>query len=300
MEARLENITFEGLVSQIERTNDALRNNARLVINRHVTAKAWLTGYYIVVYEQNGGDRAKYGERLLQNLAKRLGNQYALSTLKLYRLFYLTYPQLGSVISDYLIHIPIGQSVISQLLLPSGKSQSVISQLDSKDSNAVTIRQSLIAQFDGVNPDMLFNRLSFTHFAAILPCKDPLQRAFYETMAIRGTWSVRELQRQIDSNYYVRSGWSKEPDKLAELVDGKAEKASLKMYLAYFRKNIMQPDDNTPIGILMCSEIGQEMAQYTLLDTGEDLFISNYELSLPSKERMTEFLRKENEGLVKE
>lgn len=379
MEERLENITFEGLVSQIERTNDALRNNARLVINRHVTAKAWLTGYYIVVYEQNGSDRAKYGERLLQNLAKRLGNQYALSTLKLYRLFYLTYPQLGSVISDFLIHLPIGQSVISQL--------------DSKDSNAVTIRQSLIAQFDGVKPEMLFNRLSFTHFAAILPCKDPLQRAFYETMAIRGTWSVRELQRQIDSNYYVRSGWSKKPDKLAELVDGKAEKASLmldikspftfefldlsakdvveesdletalldhlqdfilelgmgfcfeerqkklliddryfkadlisyhrilkrhviielkanrldyadtaqlKMYLAYFRKNIMQPDDNTPIGILMCSEIGQEKAEYTLLDTGEDLFISKYELSLPSKERMTEFLRKENEGLVKE
>ena len=188
MEERLENITFEGLVSQIERTNDALRNNARLVINRHVTAKAWLTGYYIVVYEQNGSDRAKYGERLLQNLAKRLGNQYALSTLKLYRLFYLTYPQLGSVISDFLIHLPIGQSVISQLLLPSGKSQSVISQLDSKDSNAVTIRQSLIAQFDGVKPEMLFNCLSFTHFAAILPCKDPLQRAFYETMAIRGTY----------------------------------------------------------------------------------------------------------------
>ena len=377
MEERLENITFEGLISQIERTNDALRNNARLVINRHVTAKAWLTGYYIVVYEQNGSDRAKYGERLLQNLAKRLGNQYALSTLKLYRLFYLTYPQLGSVISDFLIHLPIGQSVISQL--------------DSKDSNAVTIRQSLIAQFDRVKPEMLFNRLSFTHFAAILPCKDPLQRAFYETMAIRGTWSVRELQRQIDSNYYVRSGWSKKPDKLAELVDGKAEKASLmldikspftfeflglsakdvveesdletalldhlqdfilelgmgfcfeerqkklliddryfkadlifyhrilkrhviielkanrldyadtaqlKMYLAYFRKNIMQPDDNTPIGILMCSEIGQEMAEYTLLDTGEDLFISKYELSLPSKERMTEFLKKENKGLV--
>ena len=85
MEKRLENVTFEGLVSQIERTNDALRNNARLVINRHVTAKAWLTGYY--------------------------------------RLFYLTYPQLGSVISDFLIHLPFGQSLIIQLLLPSGKSQ---------------------------------------------------------------------------------------------------------------------------------------------------------------------------------
>ena len=40
MEERLESITFEGLVSQIERTNDALLNNARLVINKHVTAKA--------------------------------------------------------------------------------------------------------------------------------------------------------------------------------------------------------------------------------------------------------------------
>ena len=58
MEERLENITFEGLVSQIERTNDALRNNARLVINRHVTAKAWLTGYYITEYEQHGSDMA--------------------------------------------------------------------------------------------------------------------------------------------------------------------------------------------------------------------------------------------------
>lgn len=74
---------------------------------------------------------------------------------------------------------------------------------------ALPIGQSVIAQLLGnetisIAPDKLFNRLSFTHLAAILPCKDPLQRAFYETMAIRGTWSVRELQRQIDSNYYER------------------------------------------------------------------------------------------------
>ena len=48
------------------------------------------------------------------------------------------------------------------------------------------------------------------------------------------------------------------------------------------------------------SEGHRDRNEYTLLDTGEDLFISKYELSLPSKERMTEFLRKENEGLVKE
>ena len=387
--------TFETLVSQIEYTNEALQNNARLVINRHVTAKAWLTGYYIVEYEQNGSDRAKYGEKLLQNLAKRLGSKYAFSTLKLYRMFYLTYPQLGNNIGLFLLKHPIGQSLISQF---GQKSQSLINQLQITDNQgaiiaqSIPIRQSSTAQFKGVAPDMLFNRLSFTHLAAILPCKDPLQRAFYETMAIRGTWSVRELQRQIDSNYYERSGWSQKPEALAELVDGKAEHSSLqldikspftfeflglqnkdvieesdletalldnlqdfilelgmgfcfeerqkkmliddryywadlvfyhrilkrhviielkanrldyadtaqlKMYLAYYRKNIMTPDDNPPVGILMCSEVGQEMAEYTLLDTSEDIFISKYQLNIPSKERMTEFLRKENEGLNK-
>ena len=79
-----------------------------------------------------------------------------------------------------------------------------------------------------------------------------------------------------------------------------ADTAQLKMYLAYYRKNIMMPDDNPPVGILMCSEVGQEMAEYTLLDTNEDIFISKYQLNIPSKERMTEFLRKENEGLNKE
>ncbi|MGO5089946.1 PDDEXK nuclease domain-containing protein [Segatella copri] len=67
----------------------------------------------------------------------------------------------------------------------------------------------------------------FTHLAAILPISDPLERTFYETMAIRGTWSVRELQCQIDSNYYFRSGWSQKPEALAKLVEGKAETDTL-------------------------------------------------------------------------
>lgn len=393
-------INFDILVSQIEYTNEALQNNARLVINRHVTAKAWLTGYYIVEYEQNGSDRAKYGDKLISELSKRLGKRnFSTTNLKIFRQFYLTYPSLLSEIGKFILsNTSIGQSLTDLLQLLENKrsekrqsltdlsmtiTQSLIAQSDS-------IGQSLISQFQGVAPDKLFNRLSFTHLAAILPIKDPLQRAFYETMAIRGTWSVRELQRQIDSNYYVRSGWSQKPEALADLVDGKAEQqslsldikspytfeflglqgkevieesdletalidnlqnfilelgmgfcfeerqkkmliddryyladlvfyhrilkrhviielkanrldyadtAQLKMYLAYYRKNIMMPDDNPPVGILMCSEVGQEMAEYTLLDTNEDVFISKYELNIPSKERMTEFLRKENEGL---
>lgn len=389
-------INFDSLVSQIEYTNEALQNNARLVINRHVTAKAWLTGYYIVEYEQNGSDRAKYGEKLISELSKRLGKRnFSTTNLKIYRQFYLAYPMLLTEIGKFLLsYSSIGQSLTDLLQLSENqlyeKSQS-LTDLSQPIWQSVIAKSNPIAQFKGVAPDKLFNRLSFTHLAAILPIKDPLKRAFYETMAIRGTWSVRELQRQIDSNYFERSGWSQKPEQLADLVDGKAEQqsltldikspytfeflglqnkdvieesdletalldnlqnfilelgmgfcfeerqkkmliddryywadlvfyhrilkrhviielkanrldyadtAQLKMYLAYYRKNIMQQDDNPPVGILMCSEVGQEMAEYTLLDTDEDIFISKYELSIPSKERMTEFLRKENEELA--
>ena len=381
-----QNNDFDGLVAHIQQTQDVLQNNARLVINRHVTAKAWLTGYYIVEYEQKGADRAKYGEQLLKKLAEKLKDKKTFSyrTLRLYRQFYLVYNRLGLPIKKYLCgNLSIGQSVIAKL--------------KSSQNEGLIIWQSVIAKSsDGVgnevwvDPQKLFDKLSFTHLAAILPITDPLERAFYETMAIRGTWSVRELQRQIDSNYYFRSGWSQKPEALAKLVEGKAETdtlaldikspftfeffglqakdvveesdletalithlqdfilelgmgfcfeerqkkmliddryfkadlvfyhrilkrhviielkanrlnyadaAQLHMYLAYYRKNIMQPDDNPPIGILLCSEVGQEMAEYSLLDLDESVFISKYQLNVPSKERMTEFLRKENEGL---
>lgn len=381
-----QNNDFDGLVAHIQQTQDVLQNNARLVINRHVTAKAWLTGYYIVEYEQKGADRAKYGEQLLKKLAEKLKDKKTFSyrTLRLYRQFYLVYNRLGLPIKKYLCgNLSIGQSVIAKL--------------KSSQNEGLIIWQSVIAKSSDVvgnevwvDPQELFDKLSFTHLAAILPISDPLERAFYETMAIRGTWSVRELQRQIDSNYYFRSGWSKKPEALAKLVEGKAETdtlaldikspftfeflglqakdvveesdletalithlqdfilelgmgfcfeerqkkmliddryfkadlvfyhrilkrhviielkanrlnyadaAQLHMYLAYYRKNIMQPDDNPPIGILLCSEVGQEMAEYSLLDLDESVFISKYQLNVPSKERMTEFLRKENEGI---
>ena len=382
--------SFDGLVAHIQQTQDVLQSSARLVINRHVTAKAWLTGYYIVEYEQNGADRAKYGEHLLQNLAERLKDKKTFSyrSLKLYRQFYQVYSSLNIQVLGFLKSLPtIGQTVFTQF-------QSV-------DTQCHTIGQTVFAQLPAVadtnisvqvSPEKLFNKLSFSHLLYLLPLKDPLERAFYETMAIRGTWSVRELQRQIDSNYYYRSGWSQKPEALAKLVDGKAETdslaldikspftfeflglqakdvveesdletalldhlqefilelgmgfcfeerqkkmliddryfkadlvfyhrilkrhvifelkssrlnyadaAQLHMYLAYYRKNIMQPDDNPPIGVLLCSEVGQEMAEYTLLDLDENVFVSKYQLNVPSKERMEEFLRKENEGFEK-
>ncbi len=227
------NVNFDNLVQQIEYTDHALQNNARLVINRHVTAMAWLTGYYIVEYEQHGSDRAQYGERLLQNLKKRLGNKkFSVTTLKIYRQFYMTYSQLFAPIAQFLkTNLAICQSVTDQFVMPI---------LQEKQNSVL------------VDSGNLFNKLYFTHLVSLIPINDPLKRAFYETMAIKGTWSVRELQRQIDSNYYERNGWSKRPEELARMLQNNAEMATLAMdikspfvfeFLGLRAKNVVEESD---------------------------------------------------------
>lgn len=377
---------FDILVGRIESANQVLQNNARVAINRHVTAKAWLTGYYIVEYEQHGADRAKYGEKLIQNIAERLKDtkSYSFRNLRLYRQFYLTYKSLNSQVADFLLSLPsIWQTPSAKLKLIGNEGDEIWQSLSANSqiekSNDVVFR---------VEAAQLFNKLSFSHLTLLLPFDDPLKRTFYETMAIRCTWSVRELQRQIDTNYYEQSGWSKNPQQLAELVNEKCEVATLqndikspftfeflglsaknvveesdletailnhlqdfilelgmgfcfeerqkklliddryykadlvfyhrilkrhviielkahrldytdaaqlKMYLAYFRQNIQQPDDNAPVGILMCTEVGQEMVEYLASDMDEEMFISKYKLEIPDKNKMMEFLRQQNQ-----
>ena len=69
--------------------------------------------------------------------------------------------------------------------------------------------------------------------------------------------------------------------------------AQLNMYLSYYRKNMMQEDDNPPVGILLCTAVGKEMVEYATSGIDENLFISKYLLKLPSKDEMERWLYKE-------
>lgn len=69
--------------------------------------------------------------------------------------------------------------------------------------------------------------------------------------------------------------------------------AQLNMYLAYYRKNLMVPGDNPPVGILLCTNAGKEMVEYATTGIDEKLFISQYMLKLPSKKELEIWLRNE-------
>ena len=193
-------LDFDSLVNRIQNTSDILQQDACVVINKNVTTRAWLTGFYIVEYEQHGNDRAKYGEKLLQNLSKRLdGKSFGLSNLKNYRQFYLQYPQLAFPVGDYLISRFGKSQTVSDLfqgtaILLTGKSQSANGFFQNTDNQMLGKSHSLNGLFEDSHPQsvsrdgfamqltsgevmpvpqMLFSRLSFTHIVQILHLNNP-------------------------------------------------------------------------------------------------------------------------------
>ena len=159
-------------------------------------------GCYIVEFEQNGEDRAAYGEQLLKKLEKRL-NTKGLNERRFreFRRLYLVYPQLK-------------EEVLGYVMSGSGIRRSVTAKLQ---------MVSEIANNDWkLAAEKLFNRLSSTHLNAISAIDNPIKRAFYEMETIRGCWTAKELERQIDSLYYERSGLSKNKEALSALVQQQA------------------------------------------------------------------------------
>ena len=112
-------MNFEQLIQTCEQVHHYLRGTAISAVNKSLTIRNWLFGYYIVEYEQKGEDRAKYGTELLKKLADRLSGKKikGLSdrSLRNSRQFYLAYPQINQALLDFALPGSIWQT-------PSAKS----------------------------------------------------------------------------------------------------------------------------------------------------------------------------------
>ncbi|OHB73094.1 MAG: cytoplasmic protein [Planctomycetes bacterium RBG_16_41_13] len=204
---------FSLLLNSIKSIHLQLQDSAAKAVNKLLTIRNWLIGYYIVEYEQNGEDRAQYGGKLLENIVSNLPDLgFSKTNLKLFRQFYLTYPQISQSVTD-LLKTRIGQSATDQLLLLEDQPLIIVQS---------PVAQSLPLDLT-VPPDKLISRLSFTHIVQLLTISDPLKRTFYEVEAMKGNWSVRELKRQINSLYFERMGLSQDKKKLTRLVQETVE-----------------------------------------------------------------------------
>ena len=365
-------MNFNALINSITTTDRVLQTEAVKAINKALTARNWLIGLYIVEFEQNGEDRAEYGLKLLDNLAKEINSRgLSARNLKLYRQFYLAYPTLVKAIKEYISLTPSVQLQLAPIV------QSSIAQLQVVDSQNIKLE-----------PKKIFENLSYTHLIELTHIKEPLKRTFYEMECIKSVWTHKELQRQIHSLYFERMGLSEKPEKLAELVQRKNVPATpsdlvkdehifefmglkhrileeteledalldhlqefllelghgfcfearqkriligeeyyyldllfyhrvlkchvlielkvekfeyehagqLTTYLNYFKETQMTEGDNDPIGILLVTEKNNALAHFATA-SNDNLFVSKYQLHLPTKQQLEEFMRKEMERL---
>lgn len=206
-------LDFDALVAALVTVDAQIRAQTSKAVNMGLTARNWLYGLYILVYEQNGSDRAAYGEQLVDKLSERLraaGRVFEPRTLRLFRQLAKAYPQIGTALAN----MPLPEAMIWQSLIA-----------ESGCGGTPSIRQSAIAELASPGNELL-EKLSFTALAELIQIDDPLKRVFYEREAIRGGWSVRELRRQIATLLYERTGLSTDKKAVVERARGKAEQYS--------------------------------------------------------------------------
>ena len=197
---------YGAVFGDVSRIIDAARESAARSVNAAMTAAYWLIGHRIVEFEQSGEERAEYGtgllERLAEDLTTRFGRGFSRQNLQHMRLFYLAFPPNR-----------IRQTVSGKLNPPS---QMPIRQTASGNFEASTVEvgfDDLLTAFP----------LPWSAYVRLLSVKNESARDFYETEALRGGWSVRQLDRQIGSQFYERAALSK--DKAAMLASGRKPKS---------------------------------------------------------------------------
>ena len=244
------------------------------------------------------------------------------------------------------------------------------------------------------NVHTLCEQLSWSHYRLLISVENEEARAYYLEEARKSLWSVRELQRQINSFYYERllesrtkkrggkktaiaplkpidtmspqsvirdplvleflgldeceSHLEKDLESLLithfqkfmmELgrgfalvarqkrltLDGKsyhvdlvfynyilrcfvlcdlktdelthADLGQMQMYVNYYERELMNPGDNPPIGIVLCTDKGADLVRYTLPLHNKRIFAAKYKLHLPSEQELIAELRRERTAI---
>ena len=181
---------YQSVYYDVSNVVDIARGHAARSVNAIMTAAYWLIGQYIVDFEQEGRERANYGEEIIKrlsiDLSARFGRGFSVRNLRLMRSFFLSYQ----------------------------KRQTVSAESESRRKAPTVSAESLLNHLASHFP------LPWSAYVRLLSVKNSHTREFYESEALRGGWSIRQLDRQINSQFYERTALSK--DKVAMLKRGQS------------------------------------------------------------------------------
>lgn len=191
----------DGALTSLERREEALFDRASEVIEaaREAVVRSarttmvhayWLIGQEIVEVEQEGRERAKYGDQLMARLAQRLsarfGRGFGIRTIRRIRQFYLVYP--------------------------TGSAIDVV-----EAEGGLAIRSAALTGSRHGPPRPFAAALGWSHYLLLMRVEKPEARAFYEIEAARESWVTRELERQIGSLLFERLAKSRDKEAVRAL-----------------------------------------------------------------------------------
>ena len=207
-------MNYTHLIKAINGATAELQGRAAAAVNQALVLRNWLVGAYLVEFEQNGRDRAKYGERLLERVAEDLATKRIRGlderALRDCRALYVTYPQIRGSLPPESGKRPKLPPVPSTLAVELTQSEPQPLPAGSRMAKAlIPIRGSVPPELPTPLSAAVLLRLSWTHLQELLRLEDPWKRAFYENECLRGNWSVRQLRRQVGTLLYERAGLSK-------------------------------------------------------------------------------------------
>ncbi len=186
---------YDTILSEVIDLLESARHASARAVNVFMTATYWLIGRRIIEWEQAGKERATYGEALINRLSaditKRFGRGFSRQNLQKMRLIYRIYPPekiCQTLSGEFKELVRVGNG---KLLMTSPE-----------------IFEALSLAFP----------LSWSHYVRLISVDNEDTRRFYEAEALRGGWSVRQIDRQISTLFYERTLLSK--NKAAMLKKG--------------------------------------------------------------------------------
>lgn len=168
-------------VHDIANILEQARQRAKTAVNLSMVYAYYEIGKRIVLEEQQGEQRAAYGQQVLSELSRYLTSQFgkgfSVANLKNIRQFYLVYSndQIGETVFSQSVNLPI------------------------------------------VDNGRKFY-LSWSHYLKLMRIENKDERHFYEIEAAKNGWSLSELKRQYNSSLYERLALSTDKDKVYRLA----------------------------------------------------------------------------------
>jgi predicted nuclease of restriction endonuclease-like (RecB) superfamily len=328
----IANKNLESIYANIKNVLDEARNRAVRSVNFVMVQAYWQIGRLIVEEEQNGKERANYGESLIEELSKRLtvdyGKGFNKTNLWYIRQFYLTFRNLHALRGEltwthyrlllkvenesardfYMIESinsswstrelerQINSLLYERIALSSDKQK--VRELSAKghqiQRSEDLIKDPYVLEFLGIEENKAYQEKDLEK--ALI---DRLQDFMLE-LGKGFSFVGRQKRITVDGDhFYVDLVFYNYELKCFVLIDLKVGKLThqdigqMDFYVRYFEKEIKPDGDNPTVGLILCTDKNDTMIKYTLLEDSKQIFASRYKLYLPSEEEFKAELEKE-------